>query len=552
MRRGSAATTPLQPLRRPASPENGSGSGTAALRSRRGSSVTRPSWRRPTHGTMHDGGTPPRSPTASTTRSAAKSTSGSFAESCASRDTRRSRCWIETSQLPHNGRMPVPGDPSTSDCTQRLLPLLDELRAGAVPNTGEWLSRLVGAIRPRARPEGCRRRVAPARTGAAARGTPRARDGARRAPRSRCSPRACIACCTRTRASLSSHRDSPRGLVAPRARPPVAAGGRRGLPARPRGRGVRPSATTTSGSRRCRATTGTRCCARSTSTAPHSRRRGASAGTSCSRRCGSPRCGSPRSAPTPRCCSTCRRSRATSRRSWCRSRRRARLHPPAATARRRRTTAPPRGVAAAVRRLRRRRSGAARARPASSVDLVYLLARIEQTIARLRRLRDLVVPAETGAADAAAAGRARALDFFLLLVAPGEPAQQRARPVPRHDRAAGAARHRAGEPLGRALHHRRRAASSSAMYRAAAGAGLHHRRAGAGQDPHRQARPAAAVGGRGLQPELRARLRADPRAAPDHRHQAAGDDGDDARGVARRSRRAAKRGSMRWPNSRPR
>jgi len=50
-----------------------------------------------------------------------------------------------------------------------------------------------------------------------------------------------------------------------------------------------------------------------------------------------------------------------------------------------------------------------------SVDLVLLLARIEQIIARLRRLRDLVAP---GAAvpDAAAGARARAIDFFLALV----------------------------------------------------------------------------------------------------------------------------------------
>jgi site-specific recombinase len=51
-----------------------------------------------------------------------------------------------------------------------------------------------------------------------------------------------------------------------------------------------------------------------------------------------------------------------------------------------------------------------------SVDLVYLLARIEQTIARLRRLRELVAPGDSGVAGAAAAGRARALDFFLQLV----------------------------------------------------------------------------------------------------------------------------------------
>jgi site-specific recombinase len=51
-----------------------------------------------------------------------------------------------------------------------------------------------------------------------------------------------------------------------------------------------------------------------------------------------------------------------------------------------------------------------------SVGLVFLLARIEQLIARLRQLRDLVLPVEAAALDPAAAGRARALDFFLRLV----------------------------------------------------------------------------------------------------------------------------------------
>jgi site-specific recombinase len=51
-----------------------------------------------------------------------------------------------------------------------------------------------------------------------------------------------------------------------------------------------------------------------------------------------------------------------------------------------------------------------------SVDLVYLLARIEQIIARLRLLRDMVAPGEAEAPDAGAAGRARAIAFFLLLV----------------------------------------------------------------------------------------------------------------------------------------
>ena len=51
-----------------------------------------------------------------------------------------------------------------------------------------------------------------------------------------------------------------------------------------------------------------------------------------------------------------------------------------------------------------------------SVGLVFLLARIEQIIERLRQLRDLVLPVDAAAPDPAAAGRARALDFFLRLV----------------------------------------------------------------------------------------------------------------------------------------
>ena len=47
--------------------------------------------------------------------------------------------------------MPEPGDPSTIDCTQRLLPLLEELRAGDVPENGEWLARVADVIRPRRR-----------------------------------------------------------------------------------------------------------------------------------------------------------------------------------------------------------------------------------------------------------------------------------------------------------------------------------------------------------------------------------------------------------------
>jgi site-specific recombinase len=51
-----------------------------------------------------------------------------------------------------------------------------------------------------------------------------------------------------------------------------------------------------------------------------------------------------------------------------------------------------------------------------SVDLVYLLSRIESTIARLRRLRALLVPPAPSAPGAPDAARAAAIDFFLLLV----------------------------------------------------------------------------------------------------------------------------------------
>ncbi len=51
-----------------------------------------------------------------------------------------------------------------------------------------------------------------------------------------------------------------------------------------------------------------------------------------------------------------------------------------------------------------------------SVGLVFLLARIEQIVERLRQLRDLVLPVDAAMLDPAAAGRARALDFFLRLV----------------------------------------------------------------------------------------------------------------------------------------
>jgi site-specific recombinase len=50
-----------------------------------------------------------------------------------------------------------------------------------------------------------------------------------------------------------------------------------------------------------------------------------------------------------------------------------------------------------------------------SVGLVFLLARIEKIVERLRQLRDLVRPVDAAMPDPAAAGRARSLDFFLRL-----------------------------------------------------------------------------------------------------------------------------------------
>ena len=67
--------------------------------------------------------------------------------------------------------------------------------------------------------------------------------------------------------------------------------------------------------------------------------------------------------------------------------------------------------------------------------------------------------------------------------APGESPQQRTRPVPRHHGTARAARHGAGEPLGRALHHRvPRRVLRDVPRRGRRRAD--HRRDGAGQDPH--------------------------------------------------------------------
>jgi site-specific recombinase len=51
-----------------------------------------------------------------------------------------------------------------------------------------------------------------------------------------------------------------------------------------------------------------------------------------------------------------------------------------------------------------------------SVELVYLLARIELTIARVRRLRGLLAPTDTASAEPAAAAHGRAVDFFLRMV----------------------------------------------------------------------------------------------------------------------------------------
>jgi site-specific recombinase len=128
------------------------------------------------------------------------------------------------------------------------------------------------------------------------------------------------------------------------------------------------------------------------------------------------------------------------------------------------------GYVAAIRR-RSREAGV-------GVNLVFLLARIEHVVARLRRLRDLVLPAGPAAADGAtaAAGDAapahgRALDFFLVLV------RQENRRDSVRDLVAGTTEllaRRVTEQASRSGEHYITTSRGEfvAMYRAAAGAGL--------------------------------------------------------------------------------
>jgi len=106
-----------------------------------------------------------------------------------------------------------------------------------------------------------------------------------------------------------------------------------------------------------------------------------------------------------------------------------------------------------------------------SVELVFLLARIEQIIARLRQLRDLVTPIDAATPDAAVAGRGRAIDFFLRLV------RQENRRNSVRDLFRGTTEllaRRVTEQASRSGEHYITASRSEfvAMYRAAAGAGL--------------------------------------------------------------------------------
>ena len=113
-----------------------------------------------------------------------------------------------------------------------------------------------------------------------------------------------------------------------------------------------------------------------------------------------------------------------------------------------------------------------------SVDLVYLLARIELTIERVRRLRGLLVPVDAASLepaaatpDPAAAARARMLDFFLRLV------RQENRRNSVRDLFRGATEllaRRVTEQASRSGEHYITASRGEfvAMYRAAAGAGF--------------------------------------------------------------------------------
>ena len=274
-----------------------------------------------------------------------------------------------------------------TDRTEVLTQLLEELRAGDVPDTGEWLARLVDVIRPGRRGGIRGRAVAPARAGALLESRPEF-AAALNAHLTSCCPRACTASCMRTRACSASQGSSAASCAACSGaccrRPSMPITCATSWPRCSTGRA------TTRGCARSRARTGTRCCSAidvdGAAFAPARRKcrhelleamrlasvRLAALGTDTALLQYLPalaRHESPFLAQAEEMREFIVRQLGDGRRQ------------------RRR---PPGGAARPVRRLRRRGSAAARARRASSVDLVFLLARIEQIIARLRRLRDLV------------------------------------------------------------------------------------------------------------------------------------------------------------------
>ena len=167
------------------------------------------------------------------------------------------------------------------------------------------------------------------------------------------------------------------------------------------------------------------------------------------------------------------------------------------------------------------------------VNLVFLLARIEQILARLRELRALLVPQSPGAAgEAHSRESSSSCAWCARRIAATACATCSAAPS---NCSRGASRSRRAA---RASTTSPSPAANTSRCTAPRPGPADHRRDGAGQDPDRKTRPAPGLGGGRVQPQLRHRLRADPRAAFDHRHQATGDDGDDARGRARRPRQS--------------
>ena len=354
--------------------------------------------------------------------------------------------------------MPEPGDPSTIDCTQRLLPLLEELRAGRC--AGE--RRVARARRGRHPPAKTRapggRRAAPACAHAAAGGPARFRGCVQRAP----GPPA-----------LHSHAPhpvcgpriaDPRGFhgrpVASLAGQSAAACDRQLLPARRRRRSVRRK------DRPCLARGDP--ARRLEQPAPRDRRRRpvvrAGPAPVQARAAGgvASRGRAPRRARLGRRASAIPAGAGTARIAFPRpGGRSARSDPPSRRRPGRRgRRAPPRRAARSVRRLHRvdspsfarggRRRFAGRAAGADGTA--------DRKDANPARPGDAQGRRGAGFARRTPCPVAR---FLPAARPPGEPPQQRPRPVLRDHGTAGAPRHGAGEPLGRALPHRRREASSS-------------------------------------------------------------------------------------------